>query len=86
VQEAAVQPPPHHPVGRDRRVDAAGQQDKPAPAHPDRQATLAREAVRVQEDLRLIDLDMEREVGVPQVDRVAVGALDPASDRDRQLG
>src|SRR5262249_3900140 len=86
MKETAVKPAAHHPVRGYRRIDATGHQHEAAPAHSDRQAALASQAIGVHEDLGLVDLDVDREIRMPQIDRVAELPLDPAADRDRQLG
>jgi hypothetical protein len=86
VDERAAQATAHHPVGRDRRVDAAGhQRDSPA-AHPHRQPALPRQAAGEDEHLSLVDLDKDLGLRVAEVDREPVRLLDLAADEDGELG
>jgi hypothetical protein len=86
MQERAAQPAPHHPVGGDRRVDAAGHQhDRPA-AHPHRKAALPRQPAGEHEHLVLVDFDEDLGVRAGEVDRQPVRGLHLAADDHRELG
>ena len=63
VHEVAAEAALHHPVGRDRGVDAAGEQDYRAAARPDRESAAPGELLGIGEDLVLVDLEIDLEVG-----------------------
>ncbi len=76
----------HHQVCRDRRVDASGEERDHASAGADRKPAQSRNPADKDISLFVIDLNRERDVGVPQIDRCPDLIGNPASDLSIYLG
>ena len=85
VDEVAAQASLHRPVRCHRRVDPAREQDESAPADADRQASAPGDLLRVGEDLALVDLEEDLEVGIRQVDAEPESVLDSSADDRGEL-
>src|SRR5439155_18450876 len=85
VNEVTAKPALQHPVGRDRRVDAAGEEHERPPARPDRQAGAAAQLLGEDEDLVPVDLDEDLEVRRVEVDSESELVLDGSTRERRQL-
>ncbi len=68
VDELAAQATLHRPVRGDGRVDPTGEKRERPAADPHRKASPAGDLLRVREDLALVDLEEDLEVGVHEVD------------------
>jgi len=85
MQEKAAQAAPHHPVRRDRGIDAAGHERDSAAAHPHRQPALTGQVIGEHEHLVAVHLDEYGGGRVGQVNREPVRLLDLPPDQHGQL-
>ena len=85
VDVVAAEAALHRPVGGDRRVDPAREEHERPSRDADREAAAAGDLLREGEDLALVDLDEDLEVGAGQVDAEPEFVLDGAADGGREL-
>ena len=71
---------PHHAVGRDRRIDAARQQTRDATAGPGRQSAGARLLAEEIEGVIRQHLEVNRQLGIVEIDVPALRLLDETAD------
>ena len=81
----AAQAAPHHPVGGDRRVDPAREQHQGAATGPDRKTAPSPEPVERHEQLGLVRVDVQLDVGVGKIDAEPELVDDDRADVSRDV-